>query len=296
MKTGRNATCPCGSGRKFKRCCGKSNTGAAEAESSRNVVGILAEDGGTNIIFKEGFIINQLGRDAPRIAQSFDRLCEADLVALDKYASRCFFTTYVGTDKAKTEGKEWREACGGLVMNALSTLVAAIDLMRDGFILQPGVLIRTLLEVLTAVLCIVVDKEHWRAFQVDRLRPEAEIATATKVLPVFGPLYGLFSGQFTHVRQFYAQVQPVIDYESRDYEPLAANIRFARMALWLIYVVTELVFYEVSRPIYWRALGGGKYEFVQTAEGQALERELFREDMDVLGFSGQGVSRESGRT
>ncbi|MGZ5147362.1 MAG: SEC-C metal-binding domain-containing protein, partial [Burkholderiales bacterium] len=239
MKVGRNASCPCGSGRKFKKCCGDSANVYTDTEApSKDVVGMLIEDGGKKIIFKEGFITNQLRRDAPRIAQSFDRLCEPDLVVLDKYASRCFFAVYVGLDKAKAQGEEWRSACGWLLMNALSTLVSAIDLMRNGFILQPGILIRNILEVLTAVLCIVMDKEHWKAFQADRLKPEAELKTANKVLPIFGQLYGFFSGQFAHVRKCYAQLHPIIEYPSHNYKPLSANVGFARMALWLIYVVT----------------------------------------------------------
>jgi len=217
---------------------------------------------------------------APKIAQSFDKLCGADLIVLDKYASRCFCTTYVGINKAKGEGEEWRETCGWLLMNALSTLVAAIDLMRDGFILQPGVLIRNLLEILTAILCVVVDKEHWKAFQADKLRPEAELSTANRVLPIFGKIYGFFSGQFAHVRQFYARIHPIIEYKSRDYEPLAANVSFARMAMWLIYVVTELVFNQVLEPIYWKSLGHGAYEYTRTEEGRALEYELFGKEID----------------
>jgi predicted lipoprotein len=162
VKVPRNASCPCGSGSKYKKCCGNAvATGQRSGEQSKDIFAVLLNDDGKNIAFKEGFVINQLRRDAPKIAQSFDRLCNNDLTVIDKYASRCFATTYVGIQKAAKESEEWRETCGRLLLNAQSTLLAATGLTRDGFILQPGVLIRNLIETLTAILCIMLDKEHW---------------------------------------------------------------------------------------------------------------------------------------
>ena len=269
MKIGRNELCPCGSGQKFKKCCG-----------SGTFVGLYVAADGKRMLFKRGFVTNQLRRDAPTIASTFDRLCEEDINVLDKYAARCFFVIYAGTEKAKTNNEAWRHACGLLLHNALSTMLAAIDVLRDGFILQPGILVRHLVELLAAVICIVMDKDHWESFKADKLKPESEIKTATKVFPVFGKLYGDLSQQFAHVRKHHAQIHPIIEYPSRDYVPLDTNLQMIRLSLWLIYVVTELVFYEASDKIYWKALGSGRYEYTHTAFGRALENELFGKEID----------------
>ncbi len=247
------------------------------------VVAILHDQNGKNIVFKNGFLINQLRRDAPRIAGSFDRLCESDLAIMDRYASECFAIVYTGLDMAEGDHEDWRVSSGHLLLNALGTWLAAADLLRDGFILQPGVLVRNLLENLTAVLCILMDTEHWKAFKRDALKPENNLSTANRVLPIFGQLYGVFSGTFAHVRKLYAQLHPIIEYTSRDYEPLDTNIGFLRLALWFTSVVSEIVFYDISRARYWRSLGYGAYEYVHTDAGREMERALLGDEAEHIG-------------
>lgn len=282
MKPSRDVDCPCGSGREFQKCCGKAIAPTGSIEWPRDladqwpadVVAILRDPNGKNVIFKTGFLVNQLRRDAPRIAASFDRFCGSDIATMDRYSSECVALVYTGLEKTEGTDEDWRIACGHLLLNALSTWLAAADLLRDGFILQPGILIRNLLETLTAVLCILLETKHWDAFKRDDLRPENHLSTANRVLPIFGQLYGIFSGTFAHVRKLYSQLHPIIEYRSRDYEPLDANIGFLRMTLWLTCVVAEVIFYDVSRARYWRSLGHGFYEYVHTDAGREMEREL----------------------
>ena len=230
------------------------------------------------VVFKKGFVINQLRRDAPRIAESFDRLCDNDLVVMDKYASRAFMLILTGMKHAEQNSHDVRATCGQLLLNALASWLAALDLLRDGFILQPGVLLRNMIETLIAVLCIFGDAKHWAAFQADKLKPEGEVGTASKVFPAFGQLYGFLSGTFTHVRKTYANLHPIMVYESRDYPPLDANINTLRITLWLCYVVAELVYHGVSKGFYWKALGGNAFEYVVSEKGLAMQIELLGAD------------------
>jgi len=274
VKVGRNELCPCGSGKKFKKCC--ANRSPIVEASLKNAIGmIIGSEGNPNIVFNRGFVINQLRRDAPRIAQSFDRLCEADLNVLDEYVSRSSMTIYAGRQWAKESGYEVRETCGWLLQNALQTLISAIDILRDGFILQPGVLIRNLVETLIAVVCIFVDKDDWIAFRHDRLRPESRLAAANRMFPLFAELYGVLSANFVHIRRTYSHLHPIMEYESRDYIPLATNINIFRISLWLICVITELVFFDVSEKLYWVSLGSGKYKYEINERGEKAQSELF---------------------
>jgi hypothetical protein len=83
VKARRNANCPCGSGRKYKKCCGSAvATPQGSDDQSKDIFAVLINDDGKTVAFKRGFVINQLRRDAPKIAQSFDRLCNDDLTVL----------------------------------------------------------------------------------------------------------------------------------------------------------------------------------------------------------------------
>jgi magnesium-transporting ATPase (P-type) len=272
MPVGRNQPCPCGSGLKFKRCCGR--TQDIRPHLSR-AVGIAIDDKtGQTTVVTEGTLFNQLRRDAPRIAATFDRLCTDDLRSVDRLAARIVFLVVMGRKEAIASESTLREACAHLLMNATITLIAAVDLVRDGFVLQPGMLIRNVLETLTAVICIFTVKSDWEAFQADRLKPETRLSVANRFLPVFGQFYGLFSERFAHVRQWHSNAQLPTDYEAVD-EPLSTNLQFVRAAVWLIYVVAEAVFFKCGPAMYWIQLDEQRYEYKPTEDGLALQASLF---------------------
>ena len=272
QKIGRNDPCPCGSGQKYKRCC--RTAGGGLAPSQQQVLGI-AFDPANNRVFigAEGAILNQLRLDAPKIARTFDALCMDHLKTVDNIASRVLFCVGVALFDTIREADSLEGSCARLLMNSLSTLTAAVDLLRDGFILQPGILIRNILESLTAVICIFTDEKDFAAFKLGRLRPEAKISTASRVLPNFGELYGFFSAEFAHIRDMHSAIHPIVEY-SKFSEPLSTNLNFIRLTTWLLYVVTELVFLDRMKPLYWTNAQPGKYVFAPTSEGEEVRHAL----------------------
>ena len=138
---------------------------------------------------------------------------------------------------------------------------------------------RNILETLTAVICIFSDADAWRDFKADRFKPEKEIAVANKVIPVFGRAYGFFSEKFAHIRKGYGEPNFLIPYESLD-EPLKANISFLKLSIWLIYVVAELVYLDVAKPMYWERLASNAYAFRPNEEGSEWINRLL-DDTDI---------------
>lgn len=186
MRITRGSKCPCGSGLKFKRCCGR--TRSREPDLTRAVAIAIDEETGQRFVVTEGTVFNQLQRDAPRIAASFDHLCTEELRPVDRLAAKTLFLLTVGRKDASRKESELRITCSNLLMNALVTLLAAVDLLRDGFMLQPGILIRNLLETLIAVICIFTVRSDWDAFRENRLKPEQRIAIANSFSANFWPL------------------------------------------------------------------------------------------------------------
>ena len=76
-KVGRNEPCPCGSGKKFKFCQGKRTLLPVE-----NVAAILSDDSKKFLLITKDVLVNQIHRDGPAIAKSFDRLTENDIRAI----------------------------------------------------------------------------------------------------------------------------------------------------------------------------------------------------------------------
>jgi len=282
MKVGRNAPCACGSGSKFKKCCG---TRDATLEFPKGMVGYsVDEKRGRTYIFTEGTILNQLRRDAPKIAISFDKICVGQLTDTDRMAARTLGILSTYLMPADEDDDTVRNISAKIVLNSMNTLTAAIAILRDGYTLQPGMLVRNILESLTTVLCIFSDAGDLAAFKLDRLKPESKIGTANKVLPIFGALYGMFSDGFTHVRGSHGHLHPVLEYKEID-EALKVNLQFVRIAMWLIYVVTELVFLDVIAPkgMYWKKIAPGTFSYEPDPEGKKWMNRLLGEEATGLG-------------
>ena len=156
-----------------------------------------------------------------------------------------------------------------LLFNAAQSFVAAFDALRHGFRLQPGTLIRGLIENLTTVCHLGQHPGDLAALTQGRLDSTKTLSAAKKIIPVFGQLYGLFSTGFVHVSHGHLGLNPVVRCSRHD-GAVRANLSFLRSALWLLYVVTELAFFpHVTTPRYWRRVehpeGKPAYEYAASA-------------------------------
>jgi hypothetical protein len=107
---------------------------------------------------------------------------------------------------------------------------------------MPG--IRNVLEVISTVCHIVVNEGELRTLQKGELDSTRTIASAKKVFPPFGQVYGLLSDHFTHVSTLhYDTANPIKEY-TKDEEALKMNLNFLRLTIWLINVVAELAFFD----------------------------------------------------
>jgi hypothetical protein len=110
MKVGRNSQCPCGSGKKYKRCCGLR---AQPGFDLSRVAGISIDKEEKQIIYvSKDILINQLCRDAPKIAESFDRLHEKDLREMSELLGSSSFLLMQGFKEASSKNDEMRIVAG----------------------------------------------------------------------------------------------------------------------------------------------------------------------------------------
>ena len=265
-KPGRNNPCPCGSGRKFKRCCYGGPVGRQSTAVSQSVIvspippqrvldAFLDHERKVAVVVSNDFLIQTLRRDCPEIANHFDEDFAEELQELnDQFCQvMAIWIRAWHLDKA-VQPPEVRMAIFLLLSNAAQTFIAALELLRHGFRLQPGILIRGLIENLTTVCHLGQRPQDLAAIQSGKLSSTDTLAAAKRVIPIFGPLYGLFSDTFVHVSQCHFDFNPVVRCSATD-EAVTANFSFLRMGVWLLYVVIELAFFpEVDRHRYWHVV------------------------------------------
>jgi hypothetical protein len=142
-------------------------------------------------------------------------------------------------------------------MNASNSFAAATAILRMGYVLQPGIIIRSILESISTVFHLLQHPSDLAAYENHTLQSPKTIAAAKKALPPFGSLYGHFSDNFAHIGHLHKSISPIAEFKER-HEALEVNLGSLRIAAWLLYVTTELLFNElVSAPRYWRPVQNG---------------------------------------
>jgi hypothetical protein len=284
-KIGRNSPCPCGSGKKYKRCCGdKPHPGLDPA----NIAGVTIDPRAKQVIYvTNDMLINQLRRDAPLIADSFDRLHADDLREMSELLGSASVLLLNGFRRAAENGDDLRTVAAQLAFNALNTFVSSVTLLRNGFCLQAAMLIRSILETLAAVLHLMTTPSDLPLLASNALEIKTTLPSAKRVLPPFGRLYGYFSRGFVHVSSLQGQLQPVVPYDGKS-DALEANVGFLRASVWLIYVVVELLFVDLSDSArYWRRLGEGRFAFQPSEDTVRWHESFLRMPTSKSGADGE---------
>jgi hypothetical protein len=260
-KFGRNSLCPCGSGRKYKRCCAE---GAVRHQPTPLIIqspippervldAFVDRERKRSVVIANDFLMTSLQRDCPAIAKAFDEDFADEIKELNAVFSPVMGILIRAIHFDKTvQPPELRNVFFFLLQNAANTFVASFDLLRHGFRLQPGILIRGLIENLTTVCHLGQNPKDLERLQKGSFDSTTTLAAAKKVLPLFGPLYGVFSDSFAHISFNHLDLNPVVRCAPDD-EAVQANFSFHRIAVWLLYVIAELTFFpEVEKPRYWR--------------------------------------------
>ncbi|MBD8146732.1 hypothetical protein IFT37_00805 [Pseudomonas fluorescens] len=204
--------------------------------------------------FRRSMLINQITRDADRIAKSFDALHSADLEKMSALFAHCSAIWASGMFRAERNEDKLRMACAELLSNALNSMVGAAYMLRGGFVLQPGPVVRSAIETMAVALHLMQFPEDFQKYQEHKLESPRAVSSAKRVFPPFGHIYGLLSREFTHIGTLHKQFTPIREYTGTE-ESLQLNIQFLTGGIWMCYVSCELVFLDsVAEPRYWREL------------------------------------------
>lgn len=224
---------------------------------SNPLMGFLDHEAKQRIVVSGDVLINQLRRDAPKIEASFDAACDEEIREISELFSLTVGVLIASLRLASRQNDELRLAAGPLLSNASNSLAAAAAVLRAGYVLQPGILIRSLLETVSTVLHLIQVPGGLGELRSGRLKSTRTLAAAKTALPPIGALYGYFSENFAHIGDLHKGLPRVGEFERGD-EALEVNLGFLRIGTWLLYTTTELLYFDlVPQPRYWVSASGG---------------------------------------
>jgi hypothetical protein len=267
-KIGRNEPCPCNSGRKYKKCCGSPS---ASLEANEDVavpdgtVAAFVDKKNERVVFlKDTMVVNQLRREGPKIAASFDNTFDEDIRQISEQFALSFGMLWCQFQHANKN--EVRDACIQLLANASQTSVAALELVRHGFRLQPGILIRNAIETICVALSLFAEPSLFEAYEKGKLQSSKMVSRAKEIVPGLGWAYGFFSKEFAHIGQLHQQMTEWDVFEKSD-QAADMNLRFIKFAVNLLTISGELICYDsVDSHRYWKRSSPGRYAYDPSKE------------------------------
>lgn len=236
------------------------DTGAGEAFNPpfpiEKLVGVIVHEDRREIQYVSAdCLTNRIERDSINNAKSFDALCSSKFDDLSRRYSSALAILLAGLQRAGKEGDERRVTCATVLMNAHTTLAAAAELLRRGYRLQPGILIRNIIESACTVFEICHDPNAFQLFKRGDLTSSRSVTVAKKFIPPLGHLYGVFSSHFAHLGILYREPQPTGPYTQDDL-PLTQNLMQLDFAQWLLHATTELLFLDmIDASLFWERQG-----------------------------------------
>lgn len=230
------------------------------------LAGVYFDREGKQLIFaSNSMLINQITRDGPAVAASFDVNLIGELQALSPEFSKV--TSYVafGSLKATRSGDPVRDVAGQLIGNALHNVAAATDLVRLGYKLQPGILLRPAVEWAAMAGHLFLHPESLGRFKGGKLKSTDIIAGVSKEInPAISRSWSYLSQDFVHVSKLHQRVQLPTAYKSADDPAAKTNLLGIHMSLMVTSIIAELVFYDIAEPHeYWRQIKPGAFEFLR---------------------------------
>lgn len=245
----------------------------APAESRQDLAATYVDNENRTIVgITRNVLLTQLQRDSPKIQRSFDRLCRLDLEELSPVVAQILALCMAALGSSDRMNK----TCSQLILNAMNSLFAAVELLRSGYRLQPGIIERTIIETVSTVLHLIQSPQDLSLLDAGNFKSSKTISSAKKIFPPFGDLYGHFSALFTHIGQLHASLIPLAEYRGRD-EALELNLSNLRIVVFLLRVSTEFAFYDlVDVPRYWKRLSAGTYEFSPSEEEKMWMTQFLR--------------------
>lgn len=226
-------------------------------------------------IYTNDMLINRYTRDSMNVSKSFDILCGAQMKKISELYSKTYYYIGEGFIRATENSDEVGNECGKLLMNAIQTITASVELLRNGYILQPGMLLRSIVETFSLISYILLEPKAFNKFKSGKINIPSTIKYGKEVLPPLGLFQGLLSNNFVHISHLHSEFNVITSYNEMT-EPLCLNLSMIKSAIWMLYVITELVYYNYfDEHLFWDKKNKYEYIFKGRENADAWMKDFF---------------------
>ena len=228
----RNAPCPCGSGKRYKRCHGGPGSPDPFLGVSEEIVGKHRDPRtGRTRTYRNDLVIRRIRDEHPQHARAFDVAFAKDIQDISTELAVASGLIEIGVENTAQAGDaDALRRLGAALGNAVNSVAGALELVRCGYTLQPGMLLRSVVECVAVVLDVVVNEESITRFRARSYSPTGAASRAKKVLGLVGHLYGVLSNYHTHVTESHETEYPL----DSTGEAAASALRMVKAAAALV--------------------------------------------------------------
>ena len=200
------------------------------------------------------------------------------------------------TSAREQETSERKKAILVLQLNALISIVAAIEIWRRGFLLQTGVLLRNVVETIATAAVLDSDPKAYEAYKRGSLESSKSFTKLKKIWPnggsILSKLSGDLSNEFTHLGKMYRSWHALtLDLSENDILGLRTMLLSIKLSLHSLDVLSEVTCYNFCpKPRYFKRVEANKYLYDPTIEGQQWIKSFLVEHVGEKGGS-DGTTR-----
>jgi len=232
---------------------------------------------GERIIFKNNILVNQLQKEVPNINNSFDKVYLTEFKKMSSDLSEITPLLYIGHKEAIQDDDKLLISCGYLLKNASNTVISSVQMLRCGFRLQSGILLRSVVEICAMVIHLLSHPKLLNEFKRDNIKSSKSISFAEKKLPIFGKIWGLLSNKHIHINSLHGEWYPLKEYKNKEEISAEVTIGIIGVVIMILRINIELTFFKhVNECLYWKLVGNGKLEFIPPSEDNVnwIEKKL----------------------
>jgi hypothetical protein len=217
-------------------------------------------------IFEKSLLINLLKNTCIETNISFDNVYDYDLKYISLIYSRILCKYNMAYNQALLTNNSLHITSGDLIRNASNTLLASTQLLRCGFRLQSGILLRNIIETCACIVQLITEEGAYKKFIEDRLNSPQSIGKANKIIPIFGRVWGLLSNNQVHINNIiHTGNYPIDSYKDKSETPVNITIGLIGYSLMILEITTELVFCKniaIEDLKYWILKSNGRCQFI----------------------------------
>ena len=181
---GRNQPCQCGSGKKYKKCCGTPPTTPQKRKIEFTDV-------------SKEYIIDSLYNKEIEASNSFDEKYNKEIEEISYEYAKILDLLKKHLVTIDINNLNVFDECFVLIQNATATFISALSCFRNGYLLQPGILLRNVIESISMATYLYKHPEFLEDYRINKIKSSKTIGDVKKHFPGINLLYGHFSKEHT---------------------------------------------------------------------------------------------------